>query len=127
MRLLLDTHTFIWWDSAPNKLSLASAAALRDPANEVFLSVASVWEVVIKGQLGKLSLSLPLAEIVARQQTNGLQVLEVSLAHVLGVHTLSPVHKDLFDRLLAAQAVVEGMALVTADFVFGSYPVQVFW
>jgi PIN domain nuclease of toxin-antitoxin system len=78
VRLLLDTHTFIWWDSAPDKLSPASAAALRDPANDVFLSVASVWEVVIKGQLGKLSLSLPLADIVARQQSNGLQLLEVS-------------------------------------------------
>jgi PIN domain nuclease of toxin-antitoxin system len=127
VRLLLDTHTFIWWDSAPNKLSPASAAALRDPANEVFLSVASVWEVVIKRQLGKLSLSLPLPDIVARQQLNGLQLLEVSLAHVLGVDNLPPVHKDPFDRLLAAQAVVEGLELVTADAVFGGYPVRIFW
>jgi PIN domain nuclease of toxin-antitoxin system len=71
MKLLLDTHTFIWWDSDPTLLSVAALAAIRDPANEVWLSVASVWEMVLKVQLGKLTLRLPLADIVVQQQANG--------------------------------------------------------
>ena len=84
-RLLLDTHAFIWWDSDPAQLSAAALAAVRDPANEVWLIVASVWEMVIKAQLGKLTLRLPLADIVRQQQANGLRILPVALAHVLGV------------------------------------------
>ena len=72
MKLLLDTHAFIWWDSDPTQLSAPALAALRDPANEVWLSVTSVWEMVIKAQLGKLTLRLPLASIVTQQQANGL-------------------------------------------------------
>ncbi len=127
MRLLLDTHTLIGWDSDPGQLSAAALTALRDPANEVWLSAVSVWEMVIKAQLGKLSLRLPLADIVAQQQTNGLLVLPVRLPHVLGVEGLPPVHKDPFDRLLVAQANVEGAELVSADPVFAHYPVRVLW
>lgn len=107
MKLLLDTHAFIWWDSDPTQLSAPALAALRDPANEVLLSVASVWEMVIKAQLGKLTLRLPLADIVTQQQGNGLLLLPVTLAHVLGVEGLPPVHKDPFDRVVIAQANVE--------------------
>jgi PIN domain nuclease of toxin-antitoxin system len=127
VKLLLDTHTFIWWDSDPTQLSPTAAAALRDPANEVFLSVVSVWEIVIKSRLGKLTLRLPLADIVTQQQANGIRILEVSLAHVLGVESLPPAHNDPFDRLLAAQAIAEGMELVTADPMFAHYPVPVLW
>jgi PIN domain nuclease of toxin-antitoxin system len=72
MRLLLDTNAFIWFDSNPGKLSATALAALQDPANSVWFSVVSVWEIVIKAQLGKLTLRLPLADIVAQQQANGL-------------------------------------------------------
>lgn len=127
MKLLLDTHTFIWWDSDPAQLSQLALAALRDPANTVWFSTASVWEMVIKSQLGKLTLRLPLSQIVAQQQTNGLQVLPVTLAHTLAVEGLPLVHKDPFDRLLAAQANVEGAEFVTADPIFAQYPVRVLW
>ena len=127
MKLLLDTHTFIWWDSDPTQLSSTAVAALCDPANEVFLSVVSVWQMAIKAQLGKMILRLSLDEIVAEQQANGVRILEVVLAHVLGVESLPAAHKDPFDRLLAAQAIAEGMDLVTADGVFAHYPVRVFW
>ena len=127
MKLLLDTHAFIWWDSDPAQLSAAALAALRDPANEVWLSVASVWEMVIKAQLGKLTLRLPLPDIVSQQQANGLRVLPVALAHVLGVDGLPAVHKDPFDRVLIAQANVEGADLVSADPVVRRYPVRVLW
>jgi PIN domain nuclease of toxin-antitoxin system len=127
MKLLLDTHVFIWWDSDPARLSAPALAALRDPANEVWLSVASVWEMAIKAQLGKLTLRLPLADIVRRQQGNGLQVLPVTLAHALAVEGLPALHKDPFDRMLIAQANVEGAELVSADQVVRQYPVRVLW
>jgi PIN domain nuclease of toxin-antitoxin system len=127
MKLLLDTHTFIWCDSDPTRLSATAAAAIRDPANEVWVSVGTAWEMVIKAQIGKLALRLPLADIFAQLQTNRLQVLPITLAHTLAVEGLPPAHKDPFDRLLVAQANVEGANLVTADPIFGSYPVRVLW
>ena len=127
MKLLLDTHTFIWMDGDPGQLSATAAAALRDPVNEVWLSVVSVWEMAIKADLGKLVLRQPLDRIVQDQLANGVQVMPVGLAHVLGVVGLPAAHKDPFDRLLVAQAVAEGMELVTADPIFAHYPVQVFW
>ena len=127
MKLLLDTHAFIWWDSNPAQLSARALAALCDPANEVWLSVASVWEMVIKAQLGKLTLRVPLADIVNQQQGNGLRVLPVTLAHALGVDGLPPIHKDPFDRVLIAQANVEGAELVSADHVVRQYSVRILW
>lgn len=127
MRLLLDTHAFIWWDSDPAQLSAVALAALRDPVNTVWLSVVSVWEIIIKARLGKLSLRLPLPLIVAQQQANGLQVLPVALPHALAVEGLPPFHKDPFDRMLVAQAIVEGAELVSADHVFLQYPARLLW
>lgn len=127
MKLLLDTHAFIWWDSDPAQLSATALEAIRDPANEVALSVASAWEMVIKAQLGKLTLRLSLADIVMQQQANGLQVLEVTLAHTLAVGGLPLIHQDPFDRMLIAQANVEGAELVSADQVIRQYSVRVLW
>jgi PIN domain nuclease of toxin-antitoxin system len=89
--------------------------------------VASVWEIVIKAQLGKLTLRLPLSDVVNQQQSNGLRVLPVTLAHALAVEGLPAVHKDPFDRVLIAQANVEGCELVSADPVVRQYPVRVHW
>jgi PIN domain nuclease of toxin-antitoxin system len=127
MKLLLDTHAFIWWDSDPARLSVPALAALRDPANAVWVSVVSIWEIVIKSQLGKLTLRLPLPDIVAHQQANGIQILPATLAHTLAVERLPPVHKDPFDRLLIAQANEEGAELVSADPIFAHYPVRLLW
>ncbi len=98
MRLLLDTHAFIWWDSDPAQLSASALAALSDPANEVWLSVASVWEMVIKAQLGKLTLRLPLTDVVSQQESNGLRVLPVTLARVLAVGGLAAVQRSFRSR-----------------------------
>ena len=127
MKLLLDTHVFIWWDSEPGRISTSAMAALRDPANSIFLSVASVWEMVIKVQLGKLTLRQPLADIVAAQQANGITVLAVELGHSLVIEHLPAIHKDPFDRLLIAQSSVEDMELVSADQTFAGYPVRTLW
>ena len=127
MKGLLDTHTFIWWDSDPPRLSNGALAFLREPSNTLLLSVVSVWEMAIKVQLGRLSLHLPLRTIIRQQQANGLQVLPVTLDHVLALETLPAPHKDPFDRLLVAQAIAEGAVLLTSDKMFRNYPVNVVW
>jgi PIN domain nuclease of toxin-antitoxin system len=125
MKLLLDTHVFIWWADHPEKLSPAALSALEDEANELLLSVASVWEMQIKIQLGKLKLSLPLKELIKNQQdTNALTVSPVTLTHVLALDALPFHHKDPFDRLLVAQSIEEGLTLVTADSQFSNYSVS---
>ncbi|HEX3185769.1 MAG TPA: type II toxin-antitoxin system VapC family toxin [Pyrinomonadaceae bacterium] len=122
MKLLLDTHIFIWWVDQPEKLSLAALSALEDEANELLLSVASVWEMQIKIQLGKLKLSLPLKELINNQQeTNDLMVSPVALTHVLALNSLPFHHKDPFDRLLIAQSIEEKLTIVTADSQFSAY------
>ena len=127
MKGLLDTHTFMWWDSNASKLSAPAQAFLQNPANTVLLSVVSVWEILIKSQLGKLALRAPLRTILVQQQASGLKILPISLDHVLALEALPAVHKDPFDRLLIAQANVEGAVLLSADPVFARYPVKVLW
>ena len=107
------------------KISPAALSALEDEANELLLSVASVWEMQIKIQLGKLKLSLPLKELVKNQQEiNDLTVSPVALTHVLALDALPFNHKDPFDRLLIAQSIAEGLTIVTADSQFSTYSVK---
>lgn len=128
MRLLLDTHTFIWWDSDPLKLTPQVMNMCQDPENLLLLSVASVWEMQIKLQFGKLKLTLPLSELVAeQQQTNKIVILDIKLEHVMALEKLPLHHKDPFDRLLIAQAEIEEAVLVSKDQIFKEYPVQAVW
>lgn len=128
MKLLLDTRAFIWWDSEPSKLGRRALDACCDPANTVLLSVASAWEMEIKRQLGKLALRMPLPEIIAQQRAaNGIGLLDLQLPHVLQLGSLPTPHKDPFDRILVAQALVEGATLVTVDPAIEAYPVPVLW
>ena len=127
MKGLVDTHAFIWWYSDPSRLSAAALTFFQDPSSIVLLSVVSAWEILIKVQLGKMTLNMPLRTILAQQQANGVQILPVTLDHVLAVESLPAVHKDPFDRLLIAQANTEGAVLVSADAIFAQYPVRVFW
>lgn len=128
MKLLLDTHAFIWWDSEPAKLSPQALALCQDRQHLLLLSVVSLWEIQIKLQLGKLKLALPLKEIVEGQQrTNNMEILPVTLAHVLTLENLPVHHKDPFDRLLVAQAIVEEAVLISGDPNIARYPVRVIW
>ena len=128
MKLLLDTHAFIWWDSDPSKLSSRVVSLCQNRANLVLLSVVSVWEMQIKHQLGKLTLGLPLRELVeTHKEVNDIQLLPVYLEHVLELENLPAVHTDPFDRLLVAQARVEGSILLSHDSAFEDYPVAVTW
>jgi len=128
MNLLLDTHVFIWLSFAPEQLSEPVTDLLMDEKNLWFLSLASVWEMQIKRQLGKLSLNLPLPELIAsQQQTNGLQLLPIELYHIFTLEDLPQFHRDPFDRLLIAQAITEQIPLLSIDTVFDHYPVQRLW
>ncbi len=103
MKLLLDTHTFIWWDSEPSKLSKKALELLIDKDNIRLLSVVSLWEIQIKHQLGKLTLNKALGEIIAIQKKNYIEILPIDVSHVLALDGLPIRHKDPFDRLLIAQ------------------------
>jgi PIN domain nuclease of toxin-antitoxin system len=128
MRLLLDTHTFLWLVEGNPSLSKPAQAALADLANELFLSVASVWELAIKTGNKRLALNVPLPAFVARwAATYQLDLLPIQTPHALAVAGLPDHHKDPFDRILIAQALVEGMTLVTADAKFTPYGVPVLW
>ena len=103
MELLFDTHAFIWWDGDQSKLSAVVLDACRSPANSLHLSLASVWELQIKMQLGKLALRLPLAVVLRDQQEqNGLVLESVTLEDILALSALPAVHRDPFDRLIIA-------------------------
>lgn len=128
MKLLFDTHVFIWWDSDPDRLSSEVLALCRNPVNSLQLSVGSVWEMQIKLQLGKLKLNLSLAEVIeSQQQINNLAILPVHLEHVLALENLPDHHKDPFDRLLIAQAHAENMVVISKDPIFKLYPIRVVW
>ena len=96
MKLLLDTHTFIWWDSEPAKLSTKVLALCQDQENTLILSVASVWEIQIKSQLGKIKLNLPLKElIISQQKINNIVILPIALKHILSLEGLPSHHKPI--------------------------------
>src|SRR5262249_20693805 len=121
-------HVFLWLVEGGSNLSAAAKAALADPANDLFLSAASVWELAIKIGNKKLSLSDPLDAYVARwTAAYQLGALPVQFDHAHTVTKLPPHHKDPFDRLLIAQAVAEGMSVVTSDGKFAPYGVPVVW
>lgn len=127
MKLLLDTHTFLWASESPEKLSQTARDVLTDADNAFFLSIASVWEMQIKVGLGKLTVSRPLHEAVDRAIDDGLQVLPAELGHIYAVGQLAAHHNDPFDRLIIAQALHEGFTIVTRDKVFPLYAVPLLW
>lgn len=123
MRLLLDTHIFLWFVSGDKKLSIALREAISTPQNEIFLSVVSLWEIIIKYYLGHLPLSQP-PEVYVPAQRRRLRIgsLAVDEGSVLQVAKLPPLHRDPFDRLLIGQAIEHDLKLVTGDAAVRSYP-----
>lgn len=128
MRLLLDTHTFIWSTSDPSKLSIYAQALLVNLEHTLYLSIVSVWEIQIKLQIGKIKLDLPLPELIERQQqVNNLQLLSIDLQHIYTLNQLANHHRDPFDRLLIAQSISEQLVLVSKDAVLDRYNIQRVW
>ena len=128
MRLLLDTHTFLWFIMGNSNLSADARALIEDQANEKFLSVASLWEIAIKVSIGKLGLSAPFDTLIPQQlSANGFELLRLEINHAAALISLPFHHRDPFDRLLIAQALVEQMQIVSIDSAFDAYPIARLW
>lgn len=128
MRLLLDTHVWLWLQHAPERLGADALRDVEDPGNDVLLSAASSWEIAIKWALGKLPLPAPPDQYVPdRVLTSGVTPLPIQHRHALAVAQLPLHHRDPFDRLLVAQAREEAAVIVTGDRAFAAYDVEVRW
>jgi PIN domain nuclease of toxin-antitoxin system len=126
MRLLLDTHAFIWFVDGNSKLSSAARAAIDDVSNAVYLSVASAWELAILVSLKRITLQRTVKEYVAvYTEKNAIDLLPVTLDHIGGIVDLPFHHCDPFDRLLSAQAKSNDLTLVSADNAFEQYKVNI--
>ena len=126
MKLLLDTHIFLWFISGDARLRWAWRKEIQDPRNEVFLSVVSLWEAIIKYQLGKLPLPQPPETYLPAQRARHLIAdLPLDEISVTQLAQLLPLHRDPFDRVLICQAQAHGLLLVTADPLITAYPVAV--
>lgn len=124
MKLLLDTHVALWMATGDERLGLALRQVISDEAGAVFVSVASLWEMRIKANLGKLHLPAAFTEGLAG---SGLAILPVNTAHINALDGMPAHHNDPFDRMLVAQARVEGMTLVSADRMMRLHDVPVLW
>jgi PIN domain nuclease of toxin-antitoxin system len=127
MKALLDTHTFLWAIAQEGKLSRRAQQIYTGP-NDLWLSVASVWEILIKVQAGKLPLPEPSGRYLTKKLAKDhIEILPVTLNHVLRTESLPMHHRDPFDRLLIAQSIEEGWPIITADPWFARYPVEMIW
>ena len=127
MKLLLDTHAFLWFVSGDERLSRRARRAMDAGDAELVLSAAVVWEIAIKVKLGRLTLPSTVGEYVAEKLETGFQALPVEWRHAAAVEKLPFHHRDPFDRLLVAQALTEGLPLVTGDPALHSYGIRVIW
>ncbi len=128
MRFILDTHAFVWFISGDTRLNDSARALILDTANERLLSIASLWEMAIKASLGRLKLTLPFPELIERQvRGNAMELLPVLPPHLHELTRLPFHHKDPFDRLIIAQALAEGVPIITRDAAFESYSVTTLW
>ncbi|MBS4099219.1 MAG: type II toxin-antitoxin system VapC family toxin [Sulfuricella sp.] len=128
MRVLLDTHAFRWLNNEPEKCPGNVLDICQNPQTTLLLSLASVWEIQVKYQLGKLPLQVPVRELIETSQFEyGLQLLSIQPRHVYVLENLPDHHRDPFDRLLIAQALSEEIPLVTADRNISRYPLKVVW
>ena len=122
MKLLLDTHLLLWAAGDPNQLSKQARQLIDSPENELFFSAASIWEVAIKRGLGRQDFKVDARLLRRGLLDNGYSELPIVSDHVVATESLPPIHKDPFDRVLVAQATVEGITLLTTDSVVSQYP-----
>jgi PIN domain nuclease of toxin-antitoxin system len=128
MNILLDTCSFLWIVSGSPELSVNARSLFEDPANDVYLSVSSAWEIIVKHNLGKLPLpELPHDFIKNNRISHLIETLPLDEASVLQLSRLPEYHKDPFDRIIICQAIANGMAILTPDKHISSYPVRVEW
>lgn len=128
MRSLLDTHAFLWFATGDPRVGKQAHDVLEEIENEILVSVASLWEIAIKASLDKLELKEPFAELIPRQLLgNEIGILPIELKHLAVLTDFPFHHRDPFDRLLIAQAISEGIPILSGDPAFRDYPVQVIW
>ncbi len=128
MKLLIDTHVFLWWIGDDPRLSEKAGRIISEADNQLYLSAASGWEIAIKAKLGKLQVDGDVtAFIIEHMRLNSIEQLPVSIAHSLHVSTLEDLHRDPFDRMLVAQARLERMPILTGDQYIAAYPVETIW
>lgn len=128
MRVLLDTHTFLWFIEGKPLLSITARQIVEDIANERLLSIASIWEAAIKFGTGKLELSQPFDILIPSQlHGNVITLLDITVAHTMRITTLPFHHRDPFDRMLVAQAMAENLPIVSADTIFDAYGIARIW
>jgi len=128
VKLLIDTCTFLWANSDSARLSPLARQLYVDPANDLYLSAISAWEIAVKHMAGRLSLPEPAAHYIpSRRTANGIHTLELNEEAVLQLAKLPPIHGDPFDRILVCQAIVHGLAILTPDEWIMQYPVRVLW
>ena len=125
MRILLDTHIFLWALFEPTKLSSSLAKMYQDRQNTFFLSLVSIWEIQIKLQLGKLTFDIDLQQVIMEQIDLGyIEILSIKLEHILNIQSLPFHHKDPFNRLLISQAIIEDLFLASSDSMISAYSVR---
>ena len=128
MKLLLDTHAFLWWVAEDDRLPGRARRLIANQGNEVLFSVVSAWEITVISGLGRLKLDVDPARFIRRElEANRFEVLPLHLSHVIWVADLPQHHRDPFDRLLLAQALSERIPIVTGDRALRSYPVKIVW
>lgn len=128
MKLLLDTHTFLWFIGGDERLSPSARTLIEDLSNDVYLSFASLWEMAIKISLGRLELAQPFETFIPHQLSlNRIGLLGITISHTAKVATLPFHHRDPFDRLLVVQAQIEQMSLVSSDAAFDTYGITRLW
>jgi PIN domain nuclease of toxin-antitoxin system len=124
VNLLLDTHALLWWLMASPRLSDRARDAIAEPRNQVHVSIATAWEIAIKRSIGRLRVT---EDITADLAADAFELLSIELAHIAALERLPHHHRDPFDRMLVAQAMAEGMRLVSGDANIARYGVPVVW
>jgi PIN domain nuclease of toxin-antitoxin system len=128
MRVLLDTNSFLWFISGSNRLSIDAQRFIADLDNQLVLSLASLWEIAIKISIGKLELLQPFDQLIPQQlKENDIHVMPIELSHLTKILGLPFHHRDPFDRLIIAQALTEGLSVISPDIVFSKYSVKLIW
>ncbi len=127
MRLLLDTHAVIWFVEENPALSTSANAAIKNPVNSIYISVATLWELAIKVGLGKLKLPKPVEALATDLQDSGALFVPIVAEHAMATRALPWHHRDPFDRMIIVQAQLDGLTLVTCDSIFTKYSVPLLW
>ena len=127
MRLLLDTHALLWHKGGSERLGAKAGRVIADPANRIYISIVTLWEMSIKRSSGKLETTLSPSEYLLAYQRQGAKLIAVTPDHVMAVESLPFHHRDPFDRMLIVQAQLEGLTLVTVDEAFSQYDAPTIW